>query len=97
MAEALARKYLEEQGISDRLRVMSAGTAAWQGSCASPEAVNVMKSKGIDLTRHRAQMLTRELAGEADLILTMTRSHKNQVILMMPSLSERTFTLRNTF
>lgn len=94
MAEALARKILGEKGLQDRIKVTSAGTAAWPGSPAAPEAVAAMKERGLDLTRHQARLLTREMAEEADLILTMTQRHKNQVTKTAPSVSGRTYTLR---
>lgn len=94
MAEAVARKYLEDKGMEDRVTIVSAGIAALQGSCASPEAIEVMEARGIDLNPHRAQILTSELANEADLILTMTRTHKHYVIQIAPNLSDRTFTLK---
>lgn len=94
MAESVAKKHLEEKGMGDRIIIVSAGIAAWPGSGASPESIKVMETKGIDLTGHRAQFLTPELANEADLILTMTRSHKQHIIQMAPNLSERTYTLK---
>ena len=39
----------------------SAGVAAWGGDSASPEAVEVMREIGIDISSHRNRALTRAL------------------------------------
>lgn len=95
MAEALARKILTEKGAQDSIKVISAGTAAMEGMPASPEAVEVMNARGIDLASHQAQKLTPELIREADIILTMTQDHKSQVISMVPSACSRVYTLKD--
>lgn len=94
MSEGLARKILARKGVADSIKVISAGIAPVQGSPATPEAVAVMKEKGINLTHHKAQILSSELIREADLILTMTQDQKNQVLRVVPSACNRVFTLR---
>ena len=79
MAEALAKQILTEKGAGHRIEVISAGTAAWEGISATPEAVEAMKARGIDLSRHQAQQLTAQTVEEADLVLTMTQRHKAYV------------------
>jgi protein-tyrosine phosphatase len=76
MAEALLRAALQPIG---NVTVISAGTGAWEGAPASEGAYLVGLENGIDLSAHRAQMLTRELVGSADLILTMSRQHAARV------------------
>jgi len=72
MAEAIARDLLQEQGLDDRVTVVSAGIAAYPGQPATPEAVAALEKQGIDLSGHRARLLTPQMIKEADLILTMT-------------------------
>ena len=74
MAEAMVREALQSAGISG-IDVASAGIGAWDGSPASEGAYLVMLERGIDLSAHRARLLTREMVESADLILTMARSH----------------------
>src|SRR5687767_11470084 len=76
LAEALLRAALEQRGD---VTVVSAGTGAWEGAPASEGAYLVGLEKGLDLSAHRAQMLTRELVQSADLILTMSRHHAARV------------------
>jgi protein-tyrosine-phosphatase len=59
--------------------VSSAGTGAWDGAPASEGAYLVGLERGLDLSGHRARLLTRELVEDADLILTMARHHRARV------------------
>lgn len=95
MAEALFRKMLEEAGAAVQgIRVISAGTAASKGQKASNNAAQVMKEWCIDLRHHQAKPLTKEFIHEADLIFTMTRNHKQQVLNLDPSAEQKTYTLK---
>jgi protein arginine phosphatase len=78
MAEALLKSALAGAGASG-VEVASAGIGAWEGSPASEGSYLVMLERGYDLSGHRARLLTRELVDEADLILTMARSHLGRV------------------
>ncbi|MDX1495650.1 MAG: low molecular weight protein arginine phosphatase [Longimicrobiales bacterium] len=79
MAEAIARYHLEQRGWS-QVEVASAGVAAFPGSPASEGAVRAAAVRGLDITDHASAPLTSELAGEADLILTMSASHLMRVV-----------------
>ena len=74
MAEAIARKLLEEKGRAD-IEVGSAGTAAAVGSPASEGAYLVGMEKGLDLSAHTAQQVTEAHVADADLVLGMSPSH----------------------
>src|SRR5438552_10595722 len=77
-AAALRQRALAQRGI-DGLEVASAGTGAWDGAPVSEGAYLVGLERGLDLSSHRARLLTRELVEEADLILTMARHHRARV------------------
>lgn len=87
MAEAIFKRHGGHE-------VRSAGVAADEGAEASPGAVAALKRKGLSLSAHRAQPLSQELAEWADLILTMTRRHKELVTSKFPAVSAKTFTLK---
>jgi protein arginine phosphatase len=74
MAEALLRHKLEERGV-ETVTVSSAGTGAWDGAPASEGAYLVALEHGLDLSSHRAQLLTKELVASSNLVLTMARHH----------------------
>ncbi len=78
MAEALLRQKLEQRGV-DGVAVGSAGTGAWDGAPASEGAYLVALEHGMDLSGHRARLLTRELLAGADLVLTMGHHHRVRV------------------
>ncbi len=78
MAEAMLRHAAAEAGIAS-LEVSSAGIGAWDGAAASEGSYLVLLEQGLDLSNHRARLLTRELVDQADVILTMARSHLGRV------------------
>src|SRR5258708_3166420 len=78
LAEALLHRALEQRSV-EGVSVTSAGTGAWDGAPASEGAYLVGLERGLDLSGHRARLLTRELVEEADLILTMARHHRARV------------------
>jgi len=80
-AEALLRRALADRGVSG-VTVASAGTGAWDGSPASEGAYLVGLENGLDLSGHRARLLTRELIRSADLILTMSSQQRARVEAM---------------
>ncbi|GAB6179313.1 hypothetical protein JCM14036_06320 [Desulfotomaculum defluvii] len=92
MAEALARVLAEEKGLKD-LTFLSAGTMAWSGEKASQQAVEAMADLGIELSQHRATLLSPELVAEADLVLTMTENHRRQILSRCPEFKEKVYTL----
>lgn len=74
LAEALARREAIERGWSD-VEVTSAGTSAWDGAPASDGALLVALERGLDLSQHRSQQLSRELIDTHDVILAMGPHH----------------------
>lgn len=78
LAEAIARKVIIERGLTD-VEVASAGTSAWDGAAASDGALLVGMERGLDLSQHRAQTLTRDLVRDSDVILAMGPHHLERV------------------
>jgi protein-tyrosine-phosphatase len=78
LAEAIARKVVVERGLTD-VDVNSAGTSAWDGAPASDGALLVGMERGLDLSQHRAQMLTREIVKDADVVLAMGPHHLERI------------------
>jgi len=60
---------LFERAAGGRHIALSAGTTP--GERVHPEVVTVMRELGIDLADRRPQLLTRELAERADVVITM--------------------------
>jgi len=100
MAEILCRRMLARRigcnrdELEDRgVIVASAGIAAVTGGRASPSAIEVMFQAGSDLRDHQTQPLTEPLVRHADVIYTMTRSHREAIVAQWPDAAERTWLL----
>lgn len=72
-----------------RYRVLSAGTAAWQGRPADPLTVEVMREVRVDLSAHRTRAVHPSLLGTADWICVMTRAQRDAVVELMPECRDR--------
>ena len=97
MAESLLRKRISERlgcrmdELEDRgIIVTSAGVSATPGCRPSHEAVVVLRDHGLDLSPHESQPLTDRLVQYADLILTMTRGHREAILAHFPEAATRT-------
>lgn len=97
MAEVLMRRRAAErmgcsmQELADRgVLILSAGIAAMSGSAASAEAHEAVTDRGLDLRQHESQPVTDRLIRFADMILTMTRGHREAVLAQWPDAAPRT-------
>jgi protein arginine phosphatase len=79
MAEAILRQALAARGATD-ITVASAGIGAWDGTPVSEGAYLVALERGLDLSGHRARLLTDGMIADASLILTMSRHHRARVV-----------------
>ena len=79
LAAAMLTARLTEAHGHAAITVASAGTSAWDGSPASEGSYLVGLERGLDLSTHRARLLTPEMVRRADLILTMSRAHADRV------------------
>ena len=64
-----------------------------EGDSASDGAIKVMEDMGIDIKDHRAQRLMPSMIREADLVLAMTKNHKDAILSIVPSATGKTYTL----
>lgn len=89
MAEALL-----QAKAGDRFRVRSAGVFAIEGSPAAGDATQALSEKGVSLSGHKSRRLDLDSARWADVILTMTESHKRSVQQQFPETAGKVYTLR---
>lgn len=92
MAEALMKKLLKENNIAN-VNVVSRGLSVFENSPASENSISVIKKYNIDLTSHRAKLLSPNEVQSFDLILTMSESHKNSIISIFPDIENKVFTM----
>ncbi len=74
-------------------RIESGGTWAQDGSPAARYAREAMAARGLDLSRHQARTVTRELLNQFNLILVMETNHKEALCAEFPALASRIFLL----
>ena len=96
MAEALLKKRIAErlkckiEQLDDRgVVVMSAGISAAPGSRAAAEAIQTMQERSLDLSQHESQPLSERIVRFADLIITMTRGHREAILEAWPEAEPR--------
>ncbi len=93
MAERLSYVVANQLEISD-FRASSAGTSALVGDPMHPYAVSVVESFGADASGFHARQLTPRVASEADLVLAMTKEHRDALLQIAPRQLRRAYTLR---
>mgnify|MGYP002622489085 CR=1 FL=1 len=100
LAEVMLRRLIakrlncDDSQVADRgYEVMSAGLSAMNGGRASAESLSVAAEAGLDLREHGSQPVTRQLVRHADLILTMTRMHREAIVNEWPDAGPRTHVL----
>ena len=82
MAAALLQHALRgQEGVLKALDVESAGIAAHEGETVSENSVIALRKVGIDISGHRARVLTSEMASEALAIFCMTEAHRDAVLM----------------
>lgn len=93
MAEGYLVKRLDELGIKDDA-IISSGTAAFPGLRPTPEAIEVMKERGIDVSGYVSSKLNKAHVQNADVILVMEPIHKNIILEMVPEAKDKVYLLR---
>lgn len=101
IAEALFRRRLAallgippEQLERHGFEVLSAGVAAAAGEPASPEGIEAMRARGIDLSCHRSRPASWELLEHAQLVVAMNGSHLETLRGWWPELEPRLMLIR---
>jgi len=92
MAEAYLKKLLEKQKRTD-VEVISAGIMV-AGLGASTGTQEVLNNEGIDVSLHRSQRVTKEMADRSDIILVMEAMHESSVLQLAPEAKNRLFLLK---
>jgi protein-tyrosine phosphatase len=91
MAEALLRQRMAALGRE--LEVRSAGVGALRNYPADEPARELMQARGLDISPHRAQQVTPELARWADLILVMESQQRDAMVDIDPTARGKTYLL----
>ncbi len=78
MAEYLMRNYCKKKNLA--IDVESRGLACSNGKAISDNSYTALQQIGIDAGGHRSQSFTLRDLFDADLIITMTQSHKDAIL-----------------
>lgn len=92
MARGLAASRLPERWRG-KIGFASAGTAAYDGMRAAENAVLVLKEIGIDISGHRARLLTREMVSNSALVVAMARRHREDILRVAPCAEDKVIVL----
>ncbi|MEX0939033.1 MAG: L-threonylcarbamoyladenylate synthase [Pirellulales bacterium] len=102
MAEAMfrhavaARLGCKPEELEDRgVIVMSAGISAMPGGRSAPESESIMQEMGLSLDSHASQPLTDQLVRHADMVVVMTRAHRQAILSHWPEAAARVRLLRH--
>lgn len=93
LAEQLMRSRLGEAGLHAAVSVSSGGLGAVVGSPMDPTAAEQSRRYRGRPDEFRARQLRSSIVNPADLVLTMTRMQRDDVVQRHPRILQRTFTL----
>lgn len=87
MAEYLLKNLAQKEPSMNKnsLRVSSAGTMGTPGIDASDQALQVMRDRKIDMSRHKSRLANIEIVSAADLILCMENTHVSYLSGLFPA------------
>ena len=95
MAEGILKDILRKNDKEKDFSVTSAGLFVREGDKASNYAIEVLKNEwGIDISNHISRQIEVCDLEDADIILTMTNSHKSIILRYKRQYLEKTFTLK---
>lgn len=95
MGERLTRAFSDEAlgAGAHLLTAHSAGTDAMVGRAMEPNSAIVLSGLGGDPEGFLGRQFRPEMADRADLVLTLTRTHRRKVLKQAPRAMQKTFTL----
>lgn len=93
MATFLARDIQKKKFPQSEHLFDSAGLMAVDGIPASPQAIAVLGEWGVDLSPHKTKRFLPQMADKADLILTMTKAHRQWILDRLPEAQGKVYTL----
>ncbi len=92
MAEAIFRQLASKANCA--WIIGSAGTHAVDGARATQEAREAMQDLGLNIDEHRSRQVSGDILADVDLVLTMTKRHKDMIKGEFPHLAQRVFTVK---
>lgn len=94
MAATYLQKRLYDIGKENEVIVNSCGTNARTGDKITEFACRAISEYGVDASHHRATNIYESDILNADIVLCMTKSHKDNVLSIYPKLKRKVFTIK---
>jgi len=69
----------------------SVGILARDGGRPANNAIKVMEDIGIDISKSKSQMINENILDKADIILTMSKNHKESLLGSYPKVKGKVF------
>lgn len=91
MAEGLMNSLAKEKDLD--IIAKSGGIFALSGGRIADNSIEALKEIDIDISQNRSQIINGKLIDEADIILTMSEDHKENLKLNFPNVNEKIFLL----
>jgi protein-tyrosine phosphatase len=92
VVEAVLQDRLKAVGKSE-WQVESAGTWAQNGQAASHYSQVILAERGLDISKHQSQVITREMLMEAALVLCLAEGHAEAMRAEFPEQASKIFLL----
>lgn len=93
-AHGLFTNFADEKGLRD-VTSDSAGLLALPNNSATGLAQRVAEEYGVDLSKHRAKPVSKNLVDWSDLILVMEKSHQDTLLAALPEARGKILLLRH--
>lgn len=93
MAEGVFRHAVQQRGGCD-IEVASSGTWAYWGNPATDEAIEVLRSRGIDISGHQSRGMDPKELKQADVIVGMTSVHRREILQVAPEVAPKLVLLK---
>lgn len=87
MAQGIAQKTASDRNM--QIQALSAGIMVAPGSKVSNFSVESLKEYNIDISSHIPTQLDLNILSESDLVVTMTKAHKEMIINASPQFADK--------
>ena len=91
IAQNLFEKMLEEEGLAEKIKVASAGTAVRFRLKPIRGTIKVLSLEEIDVRQYRSRKISSDLLNQADLIIVMEKRHRANLIEKRSAISGKVF------
>jgi protein-tyrosine-phosphatase len=94
MAEGLFKRQLSMHSGTETIQVRSSGVDALVGLTPDRNTKLVCNKQGVHIDSHKACQLTKTLLKEADLVLCMSKDHRQRILDAFPKIDKNIFLLK---